>query len=76
MLKNVHLTEINAFKGACHNVLFQFGFWQLGVPIGSLFHKKLGPYFKAWGSLLVWVTVQMLPEVPFQIFPHSFIEFL
>ena len=32
-------------------------FWQLGVPIGSLFHKKLGPYFKAWGSLLVWLTV-------------------
>ena len=52
MLKNVHLTEINAFKGACHNVLFQFGFWQLGVPIGSLFHKKLGPYFKAWGVLI------------------------
>ena len=32
-------------------------FWQLGVPIGSLFHKKLGPYFKAWGSLLVLVAV-------------------
>ena len=32
-------------------------FWQLGVPIGSLFHKKLGPYFKAWGSLLVLVTM-------------------
>ena len=34
-------------------------FWLLGVPIGSLFHKKLGPYFKAWGSLLVLVTVRM-----------------
>ena len=28
-------------------------FWLLGVPIGSQFHKKFGPYFKAWGSLLV-----------------------
>ena len=28
-----------------------------GVPIGSLFHKKLGTYFKAWGSLLVLVAV-------------------
>ena len=25
----------------------------------SLFHKKLGPYFKAWGSLLVLVAVGM-----------------
>ena len=32
-------------------------FWLLGVPIGSLFHKKLGPYFIAWGSLLVFGTV-------------------
>ena len=62
MLKNVHLTEINAFKGACHNVLFQFGFWRLGVPIGSLFYKKLGPYFKAWWSLLVYVTVHNMSQ--------------
>ena len=33
-------------------------FWLPGVPIGSLFHKKLGPYFKAWGSLQVYVTVK------------------
>ena len=33
-------------------------FWLPGVHIGSHFHKKLGPYFKAWGSLLVWVAVQ------------------
>ena len=36
-------------------------FWLLGVLIGSLFHKKngslLGPYLKAWGSLLVLETV-------------------
>ena len=37
-------------------------FWLLGVPIGSLFHKKLGPFFKAWGSLLVRVTVHCLSE--------------
>ena len=33
------------------NHIFGSIFWLLGVPIGSLFHKKLGPYFKAWGSL-------------------------
>ena len=32
-------------------------FWLLGVLIGSLFHKKMGPYLKAWGSLLVLETV-------------------
>ena len=32
-------------------------FWLLGVLIGSLFHKKIGPYLKAWGSLLVLETV-------------------
>ena len=29
----------------------------ISQKVGSLFHKKLGPYFKAWGSLLVYVTV-------------------
>ena len=33
------------------------------VPIWSLFHKKngslLGPYLKAWGSLLVWESVSL-----------------
>ena len=32
-------------------------FWLLGVLIGSLFHKKMGPYLKAWGSLLVLEAV-------------------
>ena len=34
-------------------------FWLLGVPIGSLFHKKWVP-ISAWGSLLVLETV-LLP---------------
>ena len=38
-------------------------FWLLGVPIGSQFHKKLGPYFKAWGSLLVSGTVHKMKFV-------------
>ena len=29
----------------------------LGVLIESLFHKKMGPYLKAWGSLLVLEAV-------------------
>merc|ERR1712218_503041 len=33
-------------------------FWLLGVLIGSLFHKKMGPYLKAWGSLLVLEALQ------------------
>ena len=44
-------------------------FWLLGVLIGSLFHKKngslLGPYLKAWGSLLVLETVQILGKPRF-----------
>ena len=32
-------------------------FWLLGVLIGSLFHKKMGPYLRAWGSLLVLEAV-------------------
>ena len=39
-------------------------FWLLGVPIGSLFHKKMGPYLKAWGSLLVLESVHMRQPVP------------
>ena len=35
-------------------------FWLLGVLIGSLFHKKMGPYLKAWGSLLVLEAVEMV----------------
>ena len=34
-------------------------FWLLWVPIGSLFHRKMGPYLKAWGFLLVLETVSM-----------------
>ena len=52
LLQKGSLSYIN-FINRC----FGSPFWQLGVPIGSLFHKKLGPYFKAWGSLLVWLTV-------------------
>ena len=49
--------------------LFWVPIWLLGVPIGSLFHKKLGPYFKAWwGSLLVLVTVLYR-------FPSKYVEF-
>ena len=32
-------------------------FLLLRVLIGSLFHKKMGPYLKAWGSLLVLEAV-------------------
>ena len=41
-------------------------FWLLGVPIGSLFHKKLGPFFKAWGSLLV-LGLAMRMHLPMRI---------
>ena len=37
-------------------------FWLLGVPIGSQFHKKFGPYIKAWRSLFVLGTVPSLHE--------------
>ena len=41
------------------NCRFGSLFWLPGVPNrDSLFHKKLGPYFKAWGSLLVFGTVR------------------
>ena len=34
-------------------------FWLLRVLIGSLFHKKMGPYLKALGSLLVLEAVRL-----------------
>ena len=38
-------------------------FWPLGVLIGSLFHKKMGPHLKAWGSLLVLEAVETPLEI-------------
>ena len=39
-----------------HKSVFWVPILAAGVPIGSLFHEKLGPYFKAWGSLLVFAS--------------------
>ena len=35
-------------------------FWLLGVLIECLFHKKMGPYLKAWGSSLVLEAVTLV----------------
>ena len=45
-------------------------FWLLGVLIGSLFHKKMGPYLKAWGSLLVLETVSSYGGLYIYISPY------
>ena len=64
MLHKLYCWQILFFSYALNFINHCFGslFWLLGVPIGSLFHKKLGPFFKAWGSLLVRVTVHCLSE--------------
>ena len=45
------------FANALNFINRRFGslFWLLGVAIGSIFHKKMGPYPQAWRSLLVLV---------------------
>ena len=56
MLKNVHLTEINAFKGACHNVLFQFGinsFVSLFVAVYPFFGSYSWKNFKNFFSVII-----------------------
>ena len=47
MLHKLYCWQILFFSYALNFINRCFGslFWLLGVPIGSLFHKKLGPYW-------------------------------